>query len=99
MQNGVRFRREMLASAPDQVIAVRLTADRAGSITFSATFDSPQRTTVSSPDAATVALDGVSGDQRGLSGKVRFLGLARVVADGGTVSSSGGTLQVRSPTA
>ncbi len=96
LQNGVRFRREVIASAPDQVIAVRLTADRAGQLTFSAKFDSPQRVTVSSPDAATVAIDGISGDQRGLAGKVKFYGLARVVADGGTVSSSGGTLQVRS---
>jgi len=95
LQNGIRYRREVIASAPDQVIAVRLTADRAGSITFSARFDSPQRTTLSSPDGATVAVDGISGDQRGLAGKVRFLGLARAVLDGGTVSSSGGTLQVR----
>ncbi|WP_020541191.1 glycosyl hydrolase family 95 catalytic domain-containing protein [Nonomuraea coxensis] len=96
LQNGVRYRREVLASAPDQVIALRLTADRPGSITFSATFGSPQRTTRSSPDGTTVALDGISGDQRGLAGKVRFLALARAVAEGGTVSSSGGTLQVRS---
>ncbi|MFD1537644.1 glycosyl hydrolase family 95 catalytic domain-containing protein [Nonomuraea guangzhouensis] len=96
LQNGVRYRREVLASAPDQVIAIRLTADRPGSITFSATFGSPQRTTRSSPDGTTAALDGISGDQRGLAGKVRFLALARAVAEGGTVSSSGGTLQVRS---
>ncbi|MFB4284674.1 glycoside hydrolase N-terminal domain-containing protein [Nonomuraea sp. MTCD27] len=95
LQNGVRYRREALASAPDQVIAVRLTADRPGSITFSATFDSPQRTTRSSPDATTVALDGVSGDMEGVAGSVRFLALARAVADGGSVTSSGGTLQVR----
>ncbi|QFY10142.1 glycoside hydrolase family 95 protein [Nonomuraea phyllanthi] len=92
--NGVRHRREVFASAPDQVIAVRLTADRPGSITFSATFDSPQRTTRSSPDAATVALDGVSGDFEGVTGSVRFLALARAVAEGGTVTSSDGTLQV-----
>ncbi|MET7392896.1 glycoside hydrolase N-terminal domain-containing protein [Dactylosporangium sp. NPDC005572] len=98
LQNGTRFRREVLASAPDQVIAVRLTADRSGAITFSARFDSPQRTTVSSPDAATVAVDGVSGDQRGLAGKVRFHALARAFAEGGTVSSSGGTLQVSGAT-
>ncbi|GAA3205385.1 glycoside hydrolase N-terminal domain-containing protein [Nonomuraea helvata] len=96
LQNGVRYRREVLASAPDQVIAIRLTADKPGSITFSATFDSPQRTTRSSPDGTTVGLDGISGDQRGLAGKVKFLALARAVAEGGTVSSSGGTLQVRS---
>ncbi|MEU0559219.1 glycoside hydrolase N-terminal domain-containing protein [Dactylosporangium sp. NPDC006015] len=94
LQNGVRFRREVLASAPDQVIAMRLTADRSGSVTFSARFDSPQRTTLSSPDSSAVAVDGISGDQRGLAGKVRFYGLARAITDGGTVSSSGGTLQV-----
>jgi alpha-L-fucosidase 2 len=98
LQNGVRFRREVLASAPDQVIAVRLTASQPGSITFSARFDSPQRTTVASPDGATVALDGISSDQDGVAGKVRFLALARAVTEGGTVSSSGGTLQVRGAT-
>ena len=44
---------------------MRLTADRANSITFTATFDSPQRTTVSSPDGATIALDGISGSHGG----------------------------------
>ncbi|MFG1694701.1 glycoside hydrolase N-terminal domain-containing protein [Nonomuraea sp. NPDC049309] len=95
LRNGVRHRREVFASAPDQVIAVRLTADQPGSITFSATFTSPQRTTLTSPDAATVALDGVSGDMEGLKGSVKFLALARAVAEGGTVSSANGTLQVR----
>ncbi|MGW4641032.1 glycosyl hydrolase family 95 catalytic domain-containing protein [Sphaerisporangium sp. NPDC004334] len=94
VQNGVRYRREVLASAPDQVIAIRLTADKPGSITFSATFDSPQRTTRSSPDGTTVGLDGISGDFEGKSGSVRFLALARAVAEGGSVTSSGGTLQV-----
>jgi alpha-L-fucosidase 2 len=93
-RNGVRYRREVFASAPDQVIAVRLTADTPGSITFSATFASPQRT-MTSPDATTVGLDGVSGDMEGLKGSVKFLALARAVAEGGTVSSSNGTLQVR----
>ncbi|WP_249346546.1 glycosyl hydrolase family 95 catalytic domain-containing protein [Microbispora sp. H11081] len=92
--NGVRYRREVFASAPDQVIVIRLTADKPGSITFSATFDSPQRTTRSSPDGTTVALDGVSGNFEGITGSVRFLALARAVAEGGAVTSSGGTLQV-----
>ncbi|RKR91840.1 alpha-L-fucosidase 2 [Micromonospora pisi] len=94
LQNGVRFRREVLASAPDQVIAMRLTADKPGSITFTATFDSPQRTTIFSPDGHTVALDGVSGNQEGVTGSVRFLALARSIVEGGSVTSTGGTLQV-----
>ncbi|MEV5447500.1 glycoside hydrolase family 95 protein, partial [Streptomyces sp. NPDC052644] len=95
---GVRHQREVFASAPDQVIVVRLTADRANAITFSATFDSPQRTTASSPDSATIGLDGISGSQEGVTGSVRFLALANAAATGGTVSSSGGTLRVSGAT-
>ncbi|KXK63847.1 cellulose-binding protein [Micromonospora rosaria] len=96
--NGVRYQREVFASAPDQVIAMRLTADRSGAVSFTATFDSPQRTTVSSPDGATIALDGVSGNQEGVTGAVRFLALAHATASGGTVTSSGGTLRVTNAT-
>ncbi|MFD9701177.1 glycoside hydrolase N-terminal domain-containing protein [Lentzea sp. NPDC059081] len=92
--NGVRHRREVFASAPDQVVVVRLTAETPGSISFTASFGSPQRTTTSSPDASTIALDGISGTQRGITGTVRFLALARAVAEGGSVSSSAGTLRV-----
>ena len=35
-RGGVRYLREVFASAPDQVIAVRLSADRPGSLSFSA---------------------------------------------------------------
>ena len=78
----MRYQREVFASAPDQVIVVRLTADRAGSITFSATFDSPQRTTRVQPGRrARSALDGVSGNMEGITGQVRFLALAKAVAE------------------
>ncbi|MDX8142420.1 glycoside hydrolase N-terminal domain-containing protein [Lentzea sp. BCCO 10_0061] len=92
--NNVRHQREVFASAPDQVIVMRLTAQTPGSISFTASFGSPQRTTTSTVDGTTIGLDGISGTQRGIAGTVRFLALARAVADGGTVSSSGGTLRV-----
>jgi alpha-L-fucosidase 2 len=92
--NGVRYRREVFASAPDQVIVVRLTAETPGSVSFTASFGTPQRATASSPDGTTIALDGISGDHRGIAGSVRFLALARAVAEGGSTSSSGGTLRV-----
>jgi alpha-L-fucosidase 2 len=98
VSNGVRYQREVFASAPDQVVVIRLTADRANSVTFNATFDSPQRTTVSSPDGATIALDGISGNMEGINGSVRFLALANATVAGGTVTSSGGTLRVSGAT-
>jgi len=38
---GVQYRREVFSSAPDQVIVIRLTADRIGKISFTATLDRP----------------------------------------------------------
>ncbi len=96
--NNVRHRREVIASAPDQVIAVRLTAETPGSISFTASFSTPQRATASSPDGTTIGLDGRSGDHRGIAGAVRFLVLAKALAEGGTTSSSGGTLRVSNAT-
>ncbi|WP_460523147.1 glycosyl hydrolase family 95 catalytic domain-containing protein [Flindersiella endophytica] len=96
--NNVRFRREVIASAPDQVIAIRLTAETPGSVTFSASFSTPQRATATSPDSRTIALDGISGDFRDIPGSVRFFALARAVAEGGTTTSSGGTLRVSNAT-
>ncbi|GIM93689.1 glycosyl hydrolase family 95 catalytic domain-containing protein [Paractinoplanes toevensis] len=98
VSGGVRYQREVFASAPDQVIVVRLTADRAAAVSVTATFDSPQRTTVSSPDGSTIALDGISGSMEGVTGSVRFLALAQAVATGGTVTSSGGTLRISGAT-
>ncbi|GAA2113572.1 glycoside hydrolase family 95 protein [Streptomyces synnematoformans] len=92
--DGVRFHREVIASAPDQVIVMRLTADTPGSISFTAAFTSPQSASTASPDGTTIALEGISGSMEGIAGSVRFLALARAVAEGGTVSGSGGTLRV-----
>ncbi|WP_442506808.1 glycoside hydrolase family 95 protein [Novipirellula sp. SH528] len=39
--NGVNYTREVIASFPDQVIAVRITADKPGQISFSGGFKSP----------------------------------------------------------
>ncbi len=92
--NGVQYRREVIASAPDQVIAVRLTAGTSAAISFTASFTTAQRATASSPNGTTIALDGRSGDHRGIAGAVRFLALARAVTTGGTTTSTGGTLRV-----
>ncbi|UFH52684.1 glycosyl hydrolase family 95 catalytic domain-containing protein [Spirosoma sp. KNUC1025] len=55
--NGVRFTREYLASAPDQVIAVHLTASKPGKISFEASLDSPHKeSSVRKIDNQTIAL-------------------------------------------
>lgn len=94
LSGGVRFTREVIASAPDQVIAIRLTADVPGAISFSAAFASKQRSTTATVDERTIALDGISGDANGVLGRVKFRALARAHAEGGVVSAPKGTLTV-----
>ncbi|MBL1066905.1 glycoside hydrolase N-terminal domain-containing protein [Streptomyces sp. 7-21] len=93
-RDGVTHTREVFASAPDQVIVVRLTADAPGSVSFSAAFSSPQASTVHSPDPLTAGLDGTTEDWEGVPGQVAFRALVTARADGGTVTSEGGTLTV-----
>lgn len=44
--NGVKYRRELLASVPDNIIAIRLSSDQKGKISFSATFDCQLKSTL-----------------------------------------------------
>ena len=44
--DGVRYTREVFASAPDNVIVVRLTADKPGRISFTAGMKTPMKATV-----------------------------------------------------
>ncbi|MEO3755828.1 glycoside hydrolase family 95 protein, partial [Streptomyces sp. B6B3] len=93
-RDGVTYTRETFASAADQVIVIRLTADAAGRISFSAAFDSPQSSSDHSPDPLTIGLDGSTGNWEGVTGQVRFRALATVRNTGGTVTSANGTLTV-----
>ena len=92
---GVNYRREVFSSHPDQVLVLRLTADRPGMINFDATFTSPQDTSTRRFDGSTLALDGISGEAEGLAGEVRFTALLRARAENGTVEVDDNELTVR----
>ncbi|MEV8061087.1 glycoside hydrolase family 95 protein [Streptomyces antimycoticus] len=94
-RDGVTFTREAFASAPDRVVVVRLSASKKGALSFGATFESPLHTSLSSPDPLTAALDGTGDATGGVTGAVRFRALVRVLAEGGTTTSAGGTVTVR----
>lgn len=92
-QAGIRFRREAFASAPDQAIVIRLTADRPGQLTFSARLDRPER--------ATVAADGSNGLlmvgrlNNGTDGKgMKYAARLRAVTRGGQVQVEDKSLRV-----
>ncbi|MCE5185638.1 MAG: glycoside hydrolase family 95 protein [Planctomycetaceae bacterium] len=95
--NGVRFKREIFASYPDRIIAVRLTADKPGGLSFGASFDSPHK----EHQQKAIGSDGLV-----LSGRVtkrgdndtesllRFQAQMAIKAEGGKVEASDDRISV-----
>jgi alpha-L-fucosidase 2 len=82
--------RRVFASHPDQVLVIRLTADRPGRVSFTAKMDSPHE------GSHTRAVDG---DRLALRGQVeegglRFEARLRVLADGGKVNVTDEAVEV-----
>ncbi len=84
--SGVRFTREVFSSPVDQVIVIRLTADKPGQISFTAGIKTPQKATVETIEPATLVMRGVNGSAQGVRGALKFQARARVLAEGGKTS-------------
>ena len=92
-QAGVRFRRESFVSAPAQAIVYRITADRRGSVNFTAGLSRPERATVSADGTDIVIRGGLNSGVPNQLG-VQFEGRLRVVASGGKTMVENGHLRV-----
>jgi alpha-L-fucosidase 2 len=80
--DGVKFTREIFSSPVDQVIVVRLTADKPGQISFTAGMTTPQKATVFA-NSNTLEMVGNNGEARGIPGALSFVVQVRVLAQGG----------------
>ena len=92
--NGVRFTREVFASPVDQVVIMRLTADKPGQVSFAAGMKTPQQATVRVEAPATLVMSGTNGEAQGIAGALKFQARVRVVAEGGKTSGKGETVSV-----
>ena len=81
--DGVHFLREIFASPVDQVIVVRLSADKPRQIGFSARLTTPQAATASTMADDTLVLAGHNGKSPAGPGKLNFEARVRVTATGG----------------
>ena len=84
-QDGIHFTREAFVSVKDQVVVLRLSADRPKSQWLHASFTSPQKAQ-SRVDGTDLILDGANTGQQGIDGKLGFATHARFVVEGGQVS-------------
>lgn len=81
---GVRFQREVWASLPDQVVVVRLRADRPGQIRCRLGLTSPHGRHEVRGEDGDLVLNGQTSDHEGVEGQVRFQSRVRVLLEGGT---------------
>jgi len=92
--NGTTYQSRVFASFPDQVIIARITADRPGSISFSASMDRPAAVVVSVKGNDELIMSGVTGDCDSVKGKVRFQAEVKILPEGGSVSAADTLLTV-----
>lgn len=98
--DGVTFTREVLASHPDQVLAVRLTADKPGKLSFSASFSTlHQQPKIGVSPAKELILSATAADHEGVKGLVRFKAITKVQTEGGSISAGDTAVIVKDATA
>ncbi|MBG6233871.1 alpha-L-fucosidase 2 [Pedobacter sp. CAN_A7] len=93
---GVQYARQVIASFPERVIAIRLTASKARSISFTASFSSPQPKVALSTNATNqLTFSGTTINHEGVEGQVRYKGIAEFKPEGGSLSSTDTTITVK----
>jgi len=93
--DGVKYKREYFATVVDQVIAIRLTANKKGKINFTLRASSPHTVTKVKVDGNTLVLSGKSEPKENKKGKVEFNARFLPEVDGGQVEKTDSTLTVR----
>jgi alpha-L-fucosidase 2 len=92
---SVRYRREVLASPVDQVIAVRLGASRPGAISCRLSFECPlERWRAATEGRDTLVLAGWNDPHDAIPGALRFEARLKAIATGGRAIDRGDALEV-----
>lgn len=90
--------RAVLASVPDQIIAIRLAASRGNLPRFSLRFETPHAATILAK-VGTIRVSGHNGSSEGVEGALRLAAQIGVEIEGGHVRAEGGTLVVEGASA
>jgi len=91
-KEGVTWRREVFASAPDQVLVIRLSTDVPGELSFTAALERPNAQV--EPLGSDTLVMGGQALRRDSANGVRFAAAVKAVAVGGRVSFEGNRLSV-----
>lgn len=90
---GVTYTREMFSSFFDQVMVMKISADKPGSISGNFSFESPQKHEVMVDEHRLIAR-GTTGDVENKTGRVKFTSIIQIENEGGTITSFDKTISV-----
>lgn len=104
-KNGINYKREVIASHPSQMIVIRLTADKPGSITFKAELRGVRNMAHSNYATDYFRMDelgedqlrltGKSADYMGIRGMLSYEARIKAVTEGGTLSTDNAKLYIQ----
>jgi alpha-L-fucosidase 2 len=92
--NGINYKTSAIASSPDQVIIIRISADKPGSVSFSATMDRPSEVVVSTMGNNELIMSGKTSDFETVKGNVQFETKVKILTSGGSVNATDTSLNV-----
>ena len=93
VQNGTRYKREVFVSPLNQIIVIRLTADKPGAVSFTAGMRTPQKATVIAEDNMLV-MEGENASVGKIDGALRFQCRVRIASQGGKQENGKGVISV-----
>ena len=107
--NGINYTREIIASAIDQTIAVRISADKAGSISLDAELRGVRNNSHSNYATDYFRMDGLgnnqlkltgkSADYLGVDGKLKYEARIKALPEGGSMTLKGSRLKIENANA
>jgi alpha-L-fucosidase 2 len=96
----ITYTREALASFPDRVVVMRLTASKPGSISFTASFTTPQkRGTIKTTPTKELTIFGTTSDHETVKGMVNYKGIVRMKLEGGALTANDTSLTINNANA
>jgi alpha-L-fucosidase 2 len=98
--NDVTYTREVLASFPERVIVMHLTASKPHSISFTAFFSTPQPKAIITTTAKNeLSISATTIDHETVEGKIKFKGIVKFKTEGGTLSPTDTSVIVKNANA
>ncbi len=93
--NGIKYTREIIASFPDRVIVMHLTASKPNSISFTAFYSTPQPKAITKASSNELIIAGTTIGHETVEGKIKFKGIARFKLNGGNIITNDTSLTIK----